>query len=312
MGLSIITPHYNDFSGITKIYDYLMSQSSENWQWIIVDDCSSVDVKNNFTVFFENNTSSKIKIVFNESKTNASSCRNLGVEYAIHDNLVFLDSDDKITSEFVKNRLITIEDFAVFLNFNLFNSAGEVKPFSTVKNNFLDHFLKANFVWQTTAVLWNTSFFKNLGKFNTSLSLLEDIEISIRALLSGNNFEILNNSDVDFYYYAKPIDIKQRTVEKVTASVNQLITNLTTDFELNKIQLKKLKAYYFLSVRYLVRSGNKDDISYVQSNLKLFLNKKCISFLQFVLGTTLLWAYSKEMISDTIFLKINRYFFKSK
>lgn len=310
MGLSIITPHYNDFSGVTKIYDYLMSQSSVCWQWIIVDDCSSVEVRNNLIAFFENKACSNIKIVFNELKTNASSCRNLGMEYAIYDNLVFLDSDDKITSEFVKNRLIEIEEFTVFLNFNIFNSAGEVKPFSNVKNRFLDHFLKSDFVWQTTAVLWNSSFFKSLGKFDTSLTLLEDVELSIRALLSGNKLEILNNSDIDFYYYVKPIDIKQRTVAKVATSVNQLIVKLTTDYELNKAQLKKLKAYYFLSVRYLVRSGDKDDIRHVKSNLKLFLNKKCITILQYRIGVTLLWIYSRKMISDTLFLKINRYIFK--
>jgi len=310
MGLSVITPHYNDFSGVKKIHDYLMSQSSEHWQWIIVDDCSDAEVKNNLIVFFENNVSSKIKIIFNELKTNASTCRNLGVEYAIYDNLVFLDSDDKITENFVKNRIIEVEEFAVFLNFNIFNSTGETKLFSNVKSDFSDHFLNANFVWQTTAVLWNSSFFKKLGKFNTSLILLEDIELSIRALISGDKFEILNNSDIDFYYYAKPIDVKQRTVAKVATSVNQLVENITTDFELNEIQLKKLKAYYFLSVRYLVRSGSKKDIKYVKSNLKLFISKKCITFLQYSIGVILLWAYSKKLISNTLFLKTNRYFFK--
>lgn len=310
MGLSIITPHYNDFSGIVKIYDNLLSQSSKDWQWIIVDDCSDTDVKNNLITFFKNNTSSKIKIIYNELKTNASSCRNLGVEYAIYNNLVFLDSDDKIMEDFVKNRIIKVEEFSVFLNFNIFNNEGEVQPFSCVKNNFLDHFLSANFVWQTTAVLWNLSYFKSIGRFNTSLILLEDIELSIRALLSGKKYEINNNSDIDFYYFGKPIDVKQRTVVKVASSVNQLITNITTEFKLSKAQLKKLKAYYFLTVRYLVRSGNNDDIKYVKSNLKLFLNKKCISFLQFILGSLLLWSYSKKMISNGLFLKINRYFFK--
>ncbi|MNR43907.1 hypothetical protein D3C85_1625780 [compost metagenome] len=61
-----------------------------------------------------------------------------------------------------------------------------------------------------------------------------------------------------------------------------------------------------------MRSGDKEDVKYVKSNLKFFFYKKCITFLQFGIGTTLLWAYSKEMISDAIFLKINRHFFKSK
>ena len=46
MNISIITPHFNEFNGIRRIYDCLSKQSSSHWEWIIVDDCSDRIIKN--------------------------------------------------------------------------------------------------------------------------------------------------------------------------------------------------------------------------------------------------------------------------
>lgn len=310
MGLSIITPHFNDVKGIRQIYDYLLQQSSQEWQWIIVDDCSDSTVQIELNQLFKETMTDNIKVVFREFKTNASSCRNKGVEFASYKNLVFLDADDKITSSFVKNRLIDVEEFSVFLNITLFNDKGVVGPFSTVKSDFLTHFLKANFVWQTTSVLWDVSFFKKIGQFDDSLPLLEDVELALRALLIGKKFKVLHNSEIDFYYFAKPIDTNRRTVEKVSKSVALLIARIRSGYNLEDKQLKLLSSYYFLAIRYLVKSRNKKEIHFLKRNLNVMFKSKCVSFNRYIFGSIFLSAFSSNIISDHLFLRLNRYFFK--
>lgn len=312
MGLSIITPHFNDINGIYQVHKYLLEQSSQEWEWIIIDDCSDISIQEELKLLLKNSDINKIKIVFRDSKTNASACRNKGVELAIYNNIVFLDADDKITSNFVKNRQIEVEEFIVLLNINIFNDKGIIGPFSNIKSDFINHFLKANFAWQTTCVLWNINFFRKIGQFNILFPLLEDIEITLRGLLIGENYEIINNSEVDFCYYVRPIDIKKRTVNKVSTSVSLLINNLSSNFKLEERQLKLLSAYYYLSVRYLVKSKNKQEVHYLKDNLSILLEKKCISLTLYFSGSLILLAFSKNVISDKLFLKLNRYLFKSE
>ena len=53
------------------------------------------------------------EFIKNEEKTNASVCRNIGVDNSKYDNVIFLDADDSIGNNFVLNREIQFKDFAI-------------------------------------------------------------------------------------------------------------------------------------------------------------------------------------------------------
>lgn len=310
MGISIVTPHHNDVEGIKRISEKLSKQTSNQWEWIIVDDCSSFEAQQLLEEFVNNQLFGEMKLILNKEKTNASYCRNKGANEADFEKLVFLDSDDDFSIDFVANRLVSVDDFVVFLNFNSINGKGEIFPFSNIKSDFLDNFLQAKFAWQTTAVLWNKFFFKKIGGFDDNLPLLEDVEISIRGLLMGEKYLVNTNCDVDFFYFVKPIDIKKRNVEKVCRSVDYLVKSITTNFELDKKKLRLLKGYYFLCIRYLCKSNDINDVQFVKSSLAIFYSEKCISFSELFLAKFLLTLYKRKMITNSFFLKINRHFFK--
>lgn len=310
MSISIITPHYNDVEGIKRIYEKLSKQTSTQWEWIIIDDCSSIEIQYLLKEFVNTQICSKIRLVLNDENKRASYCRNRGANEAIFEKLLFLDSDDDISIDFVKNRLIHVDDFVVFLNFNCINDKGGNFPFSNIKSDFLDNFLQAKFAWQTTAVLWNKYFFNKIGGFDGNLPLLEDIEISIRGLLMSEEYRVDTNCDVDFYYFVKPIDIKKRNVEKVCKSVDYFVKSITSKFELDRKKTQLLKGYYFLCTRYLCKSNDINDVQFVKSSLTIFYSAKCISLRELFLAQFLLHLYKRKMITNTFFLKINRYFFK--
>lgn len=309
MSISIITPHFNDFEGIQRIYQYLLEQSSKDWEWIIVDDCSDESEKTLLNDFFEGLNIVNIKLILNEEKSNASVCRNIGVTHAVSQRLVFLDSDDKISSSFVRNRLIEVENYKVFKNTNIIDEYGISKPVPTVNSDYLDCFLKAKFIWPITSILWNKDFFIKLGGFDKNLKRLQDIELSLKALLTVEKIEVLNN-EVDFYYRVFPIDPKKRPLSLICDSVDYLIINLLSSFKLSTYQRHLLQGYYYLCVRYFYKSNSKSNISRLIISLKLFREKRIISFFKYIVGMLLIFLFRINFLSIDFFLKINRYYFK--
>ncbi len=309
MKLSIITPHYQNFEGLKTIYDCLIKQSSNQWEWLIVDDFSDPDLQVSIQGFFESVSLQNIHIVFNTIKTNASVCRNIGIDRATHTNLVFLDSDDTISEHFVANRLIEVEEFNVFPHYFIQNEKGSIFSSQTVASNYLDYFLKAQFIWQTTCVLWNKGFLIDLGKFNANLQRLQDVELAIRSLYHGKHFKVLDNVP-DFYYHVKPIRTRTHFLKTVCVSVQYIITELDSNYQFKEYQKKLLKGYYYLCVKYLHRSGNRTEVNFVKDSLKQFYKKNYIHSFDYIKGSALLFLFKYRLLSDVLFIKFNRYFFK--
>ena len=198
MSISIITPHFNDLQGIKQTHNCLRAQNSKNWEWIIVDDYSTMSTKETMTSYFKDYDSPNIKLILNDKKTTGSICRNIGVDYAKYEHIIFLDSDDFISEDFVSNRAIDVDDFVVFRNTNIIDEKGNNKPSPTATSNYLDCFLQAKFIWPITSVLWDKKYLTEIGKFNPDLNRLQDVELSIRALILSKNYKVLDNK-VDFF-----------------------------------------------------------------------------------------------------------------
>ncbi|WP_100615112.1 glycosyltransferase family 2 protein [Confluentibacter citreus] len=307
--ISIITPHFNDLEGIKQVHNCLLKQDSELWEWVIVDDYSNVSVRESLCNYFNQNSYPNIKLILNDNKTTGSVCRNIGVDHASFNHLVFLDSDDIISEDFVSNRSIEVGDFVVFKNFNLLDENGKNKPAPSADSNYLDHFLQAKFIWQTSSILWKKDFFIEIGKFNTDLKRLQDIELSIRALMLSTNYKVIDNK-VDFFYCVKPIDIKKRPIDVICGAVNYLITYMHDNYKLDNRQRNLVTGYYYLCVRYFDRSDNKEDIEHVQKSLKLFYKKTYMSYPSYLRALLILKLYKYNLISSDLFLRLNRYFYK--
>jgi glycosyltransferase involved in cell wall biosynthesis len=310
MGLSIITPHYNEFNGLQRIYDCLKKQISSDWEWIIVDDFSDKTVLLNVQIWMANIVKGRVHFIENTNKSNASVCRNKGLENTLFENVVFLDADDYLAEDFVSNRQIEFNEFAIFPNYDIVSNKGiNTKRLIKQREELLNSFLAAQFLWQTTCVLWDKKFLVTIGKFDPKLQRLQDVELFIRALYESKKYKIIDNK-VDFFYSANPIRLKDDIVKKSCASVNYLIAKLQVKYNLDEERQSLLKAYYFACVRGLHRCKNRKQTIYVKGSLKLFYKKKYINIFRYSVGMILLFLYQYHMISDALFLRINRYFFK--
>jgi len=90
--VSIVVPVYNAERFIEETIQYVKAQTYENWELILVDDCSA----DNSCNVIENcmKTDTRIKLVRQEANCGAAKCRNKGVSCAQGRYICFLDADD--------------------------------------------------------------------------------------------------------------------------------------------------------------------------------------------------------------------------
>lgn len=110
---SIIIPNYNEDKYIRECLESVFKQTYKNYEVIVVDDGStdrSIEIINEFDVK-----------LYHSNGLHAGGARNLGIDNANGEYIVFLDSDDYFANDRVLeelNNLIKEEDI-IFLNYTL-------------------------------------------------------------------------------------------------------------------------------------------------------------------------------------------------
>lgn len=90
--ISIITPSYNSKRFVANTIDSIRKQTYQNYELIIIDDCSKDGSLDYIKKYVEND--SKIRIFQLEKNSGAAVARNFGIHQAQGKYLAFLDSDD--------------------------------------------------------------------------------------------------------------------------------------------------------------------------------------------------------------------------
>ena len=90
--ISIITPMYNAEEFILDMIKSVQAQTYQNWEMIVVDDCSQDGGPNIIKKISK--TDERIKLISQEQHSGPSHVRNVAIELAKGRYLAFLDSDD--------------------------------------------------------------------------------------------------------------------------------------------------------------------------------------------------------------------------
>jgi len=90
--VSIITPVYNSEKFINETATSVFNQTYTNWEWILIDDCSTD--KSWYILNKLSERDSRVKIYKNTKNLKSGITRNLAIKKAEGDYIAFLDSDD--------------------------------------------------------------------------------------------------------------------------------------------------------------------------------------------------------------------------
>lgn len=90
--VSIITPSHNSSKFISKTIDSVLSQTYQNWEMIIVDDCSPDNSNKIIEQYIKKDN--RIKLIKLEKSSGPAVARNRAIKEAQGRYIAFLDSDD--------------------------------------------------------------------------------------------------------------------------------------------------------------------------------------------------------------------------
>lgn len=106
--VSVIMPSYGSEKFISKSIDSVLLQTYDNWELIIIDDCSP-DESNKIIKEYLSKYS-RIKFVKLEKNSGAAVARNKGIEIAKGRFIAFLDSDDLWLPEKLEKQISFMKD----------------------------------------------------------------------------------------------------------------------------------------------------------------------------------------------------------
>ena len=111
MKLTVFTPTYNRAYILPQLYESLRSQTSKDFEWLVIDDGSTDNTKNLFDEWMTTETSFKIRYYLQENGGKHRAI-NKGVSLTENELFFIVDSDDYLTSNAVEWILGTYKGIA--------------------------------------------------------------------------------------------------------------------------------------------------------------------------------------------------------
>lgn len=121
--ISIITPLYNGEKYIEKTILSVIKQTYNNWEMLIVDDCSGDNSPNIVKKYVEQDK--RIKYIRLEKNSGAAIARNKAIEIAEGEYIAFLDSDDLWKKEKLEKQINFMKENNYAISFTEYEEIDE-------------------------------------------------------------------------------------------------------------------------------------------------------------------------------------------
>lgn len=283
--ISIIVPVYNAEKYIKRCLNSLINQTYENLEIIIIDDGSkdkSLKIVKEYS-----KKDKRIKIIEKEN-TGVSDTRNIGINNATGEYIMFVDSDDWLTkdscekySKFFEYNLdiIISKSFIIYPNkkekshsyIKKSKILSELEIEKLVSSIFIENNNYFSFIEAPWAKIFKTEFLKdNNIRFKKNLKIGEDTLLNFTAYNISNKIGFINN--YTYNYYINELSVSNIFSKEIFDEYEKLyIEYKKLDF-FNKYQhefdqfivkqlFKFLKKYYF----------NKNNKETYKANKKHFM-----------------------------------------
>lgn len=117
--VSIITPCYNSSEYISNTINSVVSQTYQDWELIIIDDCSQDNSVEIISQWCEKDN--RIHLIQLNENSGAAVARNKGIEFASGRYIAFLDGDDRWLSNKLEKQLKFMQDNEYAFTFTAYN-----------------------------------------------------------------------------------------------------------------------------------------------------------------------------------------------
>lgn len=204
MLISVVIPVYNTSSYLARCIDSIFEQDLKDVELIFIDDCST---DNSFEVLnqcLKGRESENLTIVKNPKNLGSGETRNKGISLAKGDYVIFVDSDDYVTSDYfqvLKNAIESRPDIVVFDMTEIWSNKTVLKhvdlpdsPLESVELLLLNkmHNSLCNKMFK------RSMFLKHDIRITKGLSMFEDKSICFKLFYYAKSQLFINKS---LYFY---------------------------------------------------------------------------------------------------------------
>ncbi len=220
---SVVLPTFNRERTIGGAIQSVIDQSFQDWELIIVDDCSTDATTQVISAFKD----ARIKWIRNSSNRGPAFSRNRGIEIARGQVISFLDSDDRYLPEFLQKTQLFFSNANQGMGFCW--TGLEVKYKSGTKRELWKPviqespyytFLKELRIGTNSGLSVSKEVFLTCGMFDEALKAAEDTEFLLR-IVQRYGFGIIE--EVLIYIDKSGRDRVSLNYEKNAASYNKFI-----------------------------------------------------------------------------------------
>lgn len=248
--ISLIMPVYNGASFLKDAVESILSQSFENFEFIIIDDCSTDESLEIISQFKD----SRITLIKNSNNWGIAHSRNIGIKKSTGNLIAFMDNDDLST----KNRLLKQRDFMLKnpsvdicgTRLKVIDEYGSCIAVGKTKQK--DEILKIGlFLGETsiaqTSIILRQKFLKEYNLFyDTRYTCAEDYDFLCRCSL----FAKVHNLEEELVYYrihpnSTSSQKREKQKSEARSALKQYLSLLKIPFDKNELRI-----HYQLSLPY--------------------------------------------------------------
>lgn len=238
--VTIVIPTYNRKKTLPRAVDSIVAQTYQNWELLIVDDCSTDD---SLSIIEQSYSDERIKIVRMSQNGGANKARNEGIKISRSKYIAFLDSDDVMHPHTIQKQ---IEKFAkknigiCYVGATYFSGKEEQGIVHHKKAGYLEKYLFLNLKGlgsSTSGFMVKSEVFEKVGRFDEDMASQQDLDLLVRA---ARFFEIdyLDNCNTKMY---------MNVANRISDNQIAVIEGEVMFFEKHKIRIKELGVYHHVA-----------------------------------------------------------------
>ena len=208
MKVSIVTPLFNRAHLIPETADSVRNQSHSDWEWIVVDDGSEDNGADLVADWSQSDSRIQLHRRHREPK-GACTCRNIGAAQASGDFIMFLDSDDLLARDCLRDRLeahtqrANKNESVLYFPTVIFSDSkkrGHLWDDSAHPEEWITSLLTLTPPCQSTGPFWPRTLWTEKAGWNESLQAWQDVELHLRSHFNGVHFEAARESNPDVFH----------------------------------------------------------------------------------------------------------------
>lgn len=231
---SVIIPTFNRAHLIASTLNDVLIQSFSNFELIIIDDGSSDETKNVIETIKDH------RIIYQyQINSGVSAARNHGAKIAQSDYIVFLDSDDKVSSDWLNDYYSILKDSnksIVFSDMEKRTQSGTLLKIVRARNPYGNNVEYGIFIPGSFCV--SRTLFNQLNGYDIALKYGENTELSFRLYSLSSPLSVAFTDKVGLYYYPS-VDGGSKNLQNLVDS-NLFIIKKHQDYFLKHKYVKRL------------------------------------------------------------------------